>query len=125
MSHHHSQSLTRLKFERTGGLSAWLPGDLRQALTRIARRERMPVVDLVRVAVRELVRAYRAPTKNGADATTPCAESTTKKSFCIEPSEPPAAPTVTSAKPDERLETVWRPGRNAPSLLGERESKVP
>jgi hypothetical protein len=113
MSHHHSaHSLSRLKFERTGGLSAWLPGDLRQALTRIARRERMPVVDLVRVAVRELVSAYQPPAADGSDAARPCAA----------PAEP-ASPTGSRPKPDERLETVWAPGRNAPSLIGERESK--
>jgi hypothetical protein len=62
-------------------------------LAAIARQERMTVRDLLIVAATELVAAYDH----------------------VEPEVRPAAP--------DELETVWRPRRDAPSLIGWRESR--
>jgi hypothetical protein len=83
----------------------WLPADLRRALRAIAAREHMTVPQLLRVAVRELVDAYQPPAAGNGH-----------QRDRLSPTSP--------QRVEDTLETVWRPHRDAPSLLGMRESKA-
>jgi hypothetical protein len=71
----------------------------------------MTVSELLRVAVRELVNAYRA-TKTGS-----------KHAPVLTLADSRAARKLPAA--EDEFETVWRPHRDAPPLLAPRESKAP
>jgi hypothetical protein len=90
--------------DRTNTLH-WLPPTIRRTLRAIATAERMTVWDLVVTAVRELVAAYPPRPKS--------------RSAAVDPRDRSRVPQQT-----EPLETVWAPHRDAPSLLGDRESKA-
>jgi hypothetical protein len=76
----------------------WLPADLCRALAPIAAREHLTVRDLVITVVEEFVAYYHAPQSS--------------------------RPRVSAVRPPaEELETVWRPHRTAPSLIGDRATK--